>query len=67
VNDASEPIGIGAGSAFGEGLQLHAWSIIDQIIDGAIFTSKPEVSWLFVPASPKLLAPAIGLTAEVWA
>jgi hypothetical protein len=48
-------------------LQLHAWSIIDQIIDGAILTSKPEVSWLFVPASPKLLAPVIGLTAEVWA
>jgi hypothetical protein len=66
VDDASEPIGIGAGSAFSEGLQLHAWSIIDQTIDGAILTSEPAISWLFVPASPKLLAPVTGLTAEVW-
>ena len=63
VDDAPAPIGEGA---FSEGLQLNAWSIIDRIIRGAIYTSKPAVSWLFVPASPKLLAPVTALTAEVW-
>ncbi len=64
-DDAPAPISEGAGFGFNEGLQLHSWSIIDQIVNGKLLTSNPTVSWLFVPPSPKLLTPVTGLTAEV--
>jgi hypothetical protein len=64
-DDAPFPISEGAGVGFGEGLKLDFWTIIDHVIHGTMINNEPTVSWLFVPPSPKLLAPVPALTAEV--
>ena len=56
---------LGAGVGFGDGLNLHPWSTTDEIGTRTEINTSPAISWLFVPPSPKLLAPVSALTAEV--